>query len=157
MIRNGARLTAIGLVSATESAGWITEIRLADPGCKGAPPSGTVLERFFAKLEEYLGGRRRDFTVPWAIRERSEFAGKVLTSLTAVGYGQTVSYGELATAAGFPRAARAVGGALHNNPLLVLVPCHRVIASNGSIGGFGSGIECKRRLHAIEGIGPLPV
>ncbi|ADD42346.1 methylated-DNA/protein-cysteinemethyltransferase [Stackebrandtia nassauensis DSM 44728] len=111
------------------------------------------------QLEEYFGGGRRVFEVPldwglsegWALEVRRVLWEKV-------GYGDTVSYGELAALAGRPDGARAVGGIMAGNPIPVVVPCHRVIAADGGIGGFaGSGgtqVETKRRLLTMEGAMP---
>ena len=77
---------------------------------------------------------------------------KVWKELQRISYGQAISYGELAQRIGQPGAARAVGGANHNNPIAIIVPCHRVIAADGTIGGYGGGLDCKQQLLALEGI-----
>jgi methylated-DNA-[protein]-cysteine S-methyltransferase len=86
-------------------------------------------------------------------RAKNEFHRTVLDTLhKLVGPGKTISYGELAAAVGHPGAARAVGSAMANNPVPVVVPCHRVLAANGTLGGYGGGLEMKRGLLEIEGI-----
>ena len=83
----------------------------------------------------------------------TEFQKKVWAALRKISFGQTKSYGEIAEAIGQPKAVRAVGGACGANPIPVLVPCHRVLAAHGKIGGFGGGLDWKRRLLKWEGLG----
>lgn len=120
------------------------------------PPEGDFErdDTIAAELDEYFGGRRRRFTVPVDLgRVPATFRRRVLETLYRdVPYGETVSYGELAVMAGRPGAARAVGSAMANNPIPVVVPCHRVLAAGGRIGGYGGGLGMKRALLAIEGV-----
>jgi len=102
------------------------------------------------EIREYLAGRRRRFTVPADLSAATPFHRKALAALARVPYGRTVTYGQLAARAGRPRAARAVGQAMANNPLPLIFPCHRVVASGGGLGGFGGGLGLKRRLLALE-------
>ena len=106
------------------------------------------------QLDEYFAGSRREFSVPVDLEGVDGFRRHVLDTLRReVPWGETVSYGELADMVGAPRAARAVGTAMANNPVQVLVPCHRVIAAGGRIGGYGrSGVPMKRALLELEGI-----
>ena len=108
-----------------------------------------VLERARHELEEYLAGVRREFTVDLDLRG-TPFQLAVWHALAEIPYGQTCSYADIARAAGSPRAFRAVGRANGANPVPIIIPCHRVIASDGSIGGYGGGLEAKRRLLAFE-------
>lgn len=104
------------------------------------------------QLDEYFAGRRRafDLAIDWALVRG--FRRTTLQRLFAeVGYGATVSYRDLATAAGNPRASRAVGTAMAVNPVPVVVPCHRVLRTGGGIGGYGGGLDTKRWLLALEG------
>ena len=103
------------------------------------------------EIREYLAGRRRRFTVPLDIEDLPPFHRKVLRTLRKVPYGKTVTYGQLAARAGRPRSARAVGRAMAANPLPLVIPCHRVVASGGGLGGYGGGLDLKRRLLALEG------
>lgn len=102
------------------------------------------------QLEEYFTGRRRSFELALE-PEGTHFQRSVWRLLRAIPYGATVSYGELARRVGNPRASRAVGLANGSNPLPIVVPCHRVIGSNGSLTGFGGGLDAKRHLLALEG------
>jgi methylated-DNA-[protein]-cysteine S-methyltransferase len=102
-----------------------------------------------AQLSEYFAGGRSEFDLPLAA-EGTAFQRKVWTALCTIPYGETLSYGELARRIGQPTAARAVGLANGSNPLPIVVPCHRVIGADGSLTGFGGGIERKRWLLAHE-------
>lgn len=107
------------------------------------------------ELDEYFRGRRRRFTMPVDLSGiDAGFPRTVYEVLrTEVCFGETVSYGELAEMAGRPGAARAVGNAMSRNPVPLVVPCHRVVAAGGRIGGFGpSGVVTKRFLLALEGV-----
>lgn len=103
-------------------------------------------------LERYFGGVREDFrfTVDWSVY--TPFQRKVLKIVRQIPYGSLLSYGQVAALAGFPRAARAAGGALGANRVLLVIPCHRVIRGDGTLGGFGGGLEWKSRLLSMEGI-----
>lgn len=102
------------------------------------------------QLAEYFAGRRREFDLPLA-QDGTAFQRAVWRVLTTIPYGATISYAELARRIGNARASRAVGLANGANPLPIIVPCHRVIGSDGSLTGFGGGLEMKRKLLALEG------
>lgn len=104
------------------------------------------------ELAEYFEGERREFTVPLDYRFASGFRADVLRELARVPFGETTSYGELASKVGNPRAVRAVGGACANNPLPLLIPCHRVLRADGALGGYRGGSQAKRFLLELEGI-----
>jgi methylated-DNA-[protein]-cysteine S-methyltransferase len=109
------------------------------------------LDRVAAELEEYFAGRRRAFDVPLDWQLSSGFRNTVLNCLAAdVGYGQTASYSTVARLAGNPKAVRAAATACATNPLPVVVPCHRVVRADGSMGGYLGGIEAKRALLTLE-------
>jgi methylated-DNA-[protein]-cysteine S-methyltransferase len=103
------------------------------------------------EIIEYLAGRRREFTVPVDMANVPPFHEKVLRACRRIPYGKTLTYAELAGRAGSPRAARAVGQAMARNPLALVVPCHRVVATGGGLGGYGGGLDLKRRLLKLEG------
>ncbi len=108
-----------------------------------------VLDRATRELEEYARGTRSDFTVPLAA-DGTELQRAVWKALRAIPHGETRSYSDLASAIGKPRAVRAVGAANALNPLSIVVPCHRVIGADGSMTGYGGGIERKVFLLALE-------
>lgn len=102
------------------------------------------------ELDEYFAGRRRAFDLPLDHRLTSGFRADVLAQLPRIGYGETASYADVARAAGHPRAVRAVGSACGANPLPIVVPCHRVVRSDGTTGGYAGGAEAKRVLLTLE-------
>ena len=104
------------------------------------------------ELTEYFAGTRREFTVPLDLRGVTAFREAVLRELMTVPYGETTTYAELARAVGNPRAVRAVGSACATNPLPLFIPCHRVLRSDGQLGGYRGGVEAKRVLLRMEGI-----
>ncbi len=111
----------------------------------------TRLDPVATELEEYFAGSRRAFDFPLDWQLSSGFRNTVLHHLAAdIGYGQTASYSTVARLAGSPKAVRAVGTACATNPLPVVVPCHRVVRSDGSIGGYLGGIDAKRTLLTLE-------
>jgi methylated-DNA-[protein]-cysteine S-methyltransferase len=102
------------------------------------------------ELEEYFGGKRRKFTFPLDLRG-TDFQLACWRALLAIPYGETRSYADIARAVGKPTAFRAVGMANNRNPIAIVVPCHRVIASDGSLCGYGGGLDVKRKLLELEG------
>lgn len=102
------------------------------------------------QLTEYFDGTRRVFDLPLDLRLSTGFRRSVLAHLPAIGYGHTESYAQVAAAAGSPRAVRAVGTACATNPLPVVVPCHRVVRSDGTYGGYVGGEDAKRTLLTLE-------
>ena len=116
----------------------------------GQKTSGAEFARRAAsELSEYASGRRKEFTVPLDT-QGTPFQQKVWKALCAIPYGETRSYGEIARQVGNPKAARAVGMANHENPVALIVPCHRVIAGDGSLGGYAGGLARKSRILEME-------
>ena len=107
------------------------------------------------RLDEYFAGRRRDFDLALA-PIGTAFQREVWRMLTAIAHGTTISYAELARRIGRPTATRAVGHANGRNPIAIVVPCHRVIGADGSLTGYGGGLERKAALLALEGATPAP-
>lgn len=118
--------------------------RLEDAGAGPLPAA-------VRQLEEYFSGSRREFDLPLKL-QGTQFQKRVWRSLTQIRFGETVSYGEQAKRIGNPNASRAVGLANGRNPICIVVPCHRVIGADGSLTGFGGGLERKRWLLAHEGL-----
>lgn len=112
-------------------------------------PAHPVLKVAKRQLGEYFAGRRRVFDLPLAPKGTA-FQLSVWKALRAIPYGKTRSYGDIARKIGKPKAVRAVGAANGANPIPVVVPCHRVIGSDGSLTGYGGGLPRKRRLLALE-------
>lgn len=125
--------------------GWL---RRCLPGARceeGYAPNRAAV----AQILEYLEGKRTAFDLPLDLRGTA-FQRKVWNALLDIPYGETRSYAGLARAVGRPKAVRAVGSANGANPVALIVPCHRVIASDGKLGGYGGGLELKARLLAME-------
>ena len=103
------------------------------------------------QLEAYFAGQRREFDLPIDFGTMTSFQRRVLTATRAVPAGRVLSYGEIAKRIGKPAASRAVGQALGHNPMPIVLPCHRVVASDGGLGGYTGGLAIKRKLLALEG------
>lgn len=151
----------IGILSMKEENGFITELSLQEasdpPGnfesglqslCSG--PETELFKRTREQLGQYFAGQRKRFDLP--IRyQGTPFQSRVWDALCAIPYGQTRSYQDIAASINSPKAVRAVGQANHRNPLLILVPCHRVIRKNGNLHGYACGDEVKKFLLELEG------
>jgi methylated-DNA-[protein]-cysteine S-methyltransferase len=122
--------------------------RVAGPRVLRAPQA---IDTARHELDEYFEGRRRAFDVSLDLRGMTAFTAGVLAELADVPYGQTATYSELARRVGKPRAARAVGTVMHNNPLPIVLPCHRIVGVDGSLTGYGGGLDAKEHLLRLEG------
>ena len=142
-----SRMTSVGEIRISERDGRITSLEFAE--CKNGTCSD-LLDEAFAQLEEYLGGKRREFKLDYHL-DGTDFQKDVWTALTRIPYGRTVSYAELAEMSGHPGAYRAAGNANGRNPIPIIIPCHRVVRSDGGIGGYSLGTELKTRLLRLEG------
>jgi methylated-DNA-[protein]-cysteine S-methyltransferase len=103
------------------------------------------------ELEEYFEGRRHTFDLPLDLGPSADFSRRVLEELALIPYGEVTTYGELARRAERPRAARAVGTVMNRNPIPIVLPCHRVVGSGGSLVGYGGGLDRKEALLRLEG------
>ena len=112
--------------------------------------SPKTLAPYLAEITEYFAGKRREFSFPLDLRG-TEFQLRCWQALLDIPYGETRSYRDLAEAIGHPQAFRAVGMSNNRNPVAIVVPCHRVIAADGSLCGYGGGLDIKRRLLDLEG------
>jgi methylated-DNA-[protein]-cysteine S-methyltransferase len=144
----------LGLVEIKADDEYITSIRLI----KSADKTPTVnnsgellphLRQCVVELEEYFAGTRINFTVPLK-QSGTDFQQKVWQQLLKIPYGTTISYLEMARRLGNCKLTRAVGGANHQNKLWIVVPCHRVIGADGSLTGYGGGLDCKQWLLLHE-------
>lgn len=132
----------------------ITHLRFTSGPKKGEPDPGWVgdaspFREAARQLKNYFAGSLRDFDLPLALNGTA-FQVQVWQALQEIPYGQTISYGELARRVGNPSASRAVGLANGANRIAIIIPCHRVIGSNGKLTGFGGGLDIKERLLALE-------
>ena len=144
--------TRRGLVRISFGAVYDFESVLADLSARVSPrllESPGYFDGVRKELEEYFEGRRTSFDVPVALHG-TPFQRRVWEALLEIPYGETTSYGELARRLGSPRAMRAVGLANGRNPVAVIVPCHRVIGADGTLTGYGGGLERKRLLLELE-------
>jgi methylated-DNA-[protein]-cysteine S-methyltransferase len=103
------------------------------------------------ELDEYFAQRRHAFDLSIDLRGTTPFTERVLGELAQVPYGQTATYGQLAARVGRPRAARAIGMVMNHNPIPIVLPCHRIVGSNGSLVGYGGGLDRKEQLLRLEG------
>lgn len=121
---------------------------LAGPRVMRAP---RALDETRRELDDYFAGRRTAFDLDLDLRGLPDFTLRVLEHLAHVPYGQTSTYRDLAGQAGNPRASRAVGMVMNRNPLPIVLPCHRIVGSSGSLVGYGGGLERKEKLLRLEG------
>jgi methylated-DNA-[protein]-cysteine S-methyltransferase len=104
------------------------------------------------ELDEYFDGKRRAFDLGVDLRGQAPYTVRVLQELAQVPFGETTTYAELAGRAGNPKAARAVGMVMNRNPIPIVLPCHRIVGSNGSLTGYAGGLDVKERLLRLEGV-----
>jgi methylated-DNA-[protein]-cysteine S-methyltransferase len=147
----------IGPLTLTASDGYVTTLQMENQRHMRVPAPDVHRDEVWfapvaAQLEAYFAGELMEFDIPVRM-EGTEFQRKVWSSLQDIPYGETISYGELARRVGIPGAARAVGLANGRNPVSIIVPCHRVIGANGSLTGYGGGIERKSWLLDHERLG----
>lgn len=141
--------TPLGPMRIEEDENGIAALRFTDEKPDGAKRAGRYLADAEAQVLEYFAGMRRDFDVPISL-SGTGFQMRVWHALPDIPYGETRSYRDLAAAIGSPGATRAVGQANRRNPVMLLIPCHRVIERSGKIGGYAGGIERKRFLLELE-------
>ena len=146
--------TEIGLIAISELEGEIKSLYFSKsrvPESDAQIKESKVLKEAYSQLKAYLKGDLRDFSLPLS-PEGTEFQLNVWKALCDIPYGKTASYKEIAEAVNNPKAYRAVGNANNKNPISIFIPCHRVIASNGKLAGYGGGIAIKERLLKLEGV-----
>ena len=142
--------TPLGLMGLEDEDGALVSLRLpGQPMPRIACHETPLLSEGKRQVLEYLAGQRRVFDLPLAPRG-TEFYRSVWRALEAIPYGETRSYRDIAQAVGRPKAVRAVGQANHNNPIPIIIPCHRVVGANGSLTGYAGGVEKKMRLLTLE-------
>ncbi|MFA7745053.1 methylated-DNA--[protein]-cysteine S-methyltransferase [Salinicoccus roseus] len=150
------RLEIVSEADAIIALGHVDEAAGVE-GDDGSREASGVIRQCVRELEEYFAGSRRDFEVPISLdHEGTSFQRRVWNRLRDIPYGQTISYKALAADCGGPNHSRAVANANGRNPISIIVPCHRVIASDGTLGGYTGGVGKKRRLLEIEGLDIRP-
>jgi len=145
----GYLFTDIGTLEVVGSGRGIVAVTFVDAVDSAAGCATPVVQECLAQLGQYFGGTRTAFTVPLDLRG-TEFRQLVWRALQGIPFGQTTTYGSVAAAIAHPRSAHAVGGAVGANPISIIVPCHRVIGSDGSLTGYGGGLDRKRWLLEHE-------
>lgn len=141
--------TPFGQVTLQASPHALERVAFGRVALAGPERPSALTNRAANQLQEYFGGKRRVFDVPLALAG-TEFQRAVWDELLRIPYGQTRSYSQVAAAIGHPRASRAVGQANNRNPLPIFVPCHRVVAADGSLGGYAFGVKTKQFLLDLE-------
>ena len=143
----------IGVLKLCEENGSLTHLDLTEEKPEGAFAPGVrhsdFLYEAYIRIQEYFAGKRQEFDLP-VNPAGTEFQKRVWRELRRIPYGETRSYGDIAAEIGSPKAVRAVGGANHNNPIIIVIPCHRVIYKSGALGGFGCGLDVKQYLLDLE-------
>lgn len=144
--------TPIGNLTVVVSARGVSHVAFAGEHIAGTGQDGDehILEQACTQLAEYFSGYRRQFDLPLDHAGTGGFQTQVQTFLASIGYGETVSYRDIAHALGRPGAVRAVGTGCATNPLPILLPCHRVLRSDGSLGGYRGGLSAKQWLLEHE-------
>ena len=140
--------TILGSITFVEEGGTLVAITTHD-SCVGIEQETPLIQKAFLQLSEYFRGERRQFDLPLNPRG-TVFQKQVWKALLEIPYGETRSYKQIAEAIGNPKAVRAVGMANNRNPLLIVVPCHRVIGANGKLVGYGAGLDKKEFLLRLE-------
>ena len=143
--------TAIGTIQLEATDAAITKLLFGARPTAAAKTETPLIKAAHRQLAEYLAGSRRVFDLPLS-PQGTPFQKTVWTQLLKIPYGETASYGEIARMAGNPKACRAVGMANNRNPISIFIPCHRVIGADGSLTGYGGGLEIKRFLLELEGV-----
>ena len=142
--------TEIGTIKISEKEGKIIGLVFSDSKKENEIEKETdYIRKTYLQLEEYLSGKRKSFDIEIEMIG-TEFQKKVWKELLNIPYGETRSYKDIATAIGNKKACRAVGNANNKNPIAIIVPCHRVVGSNGSMTGYAGGIDIKEKLLKIE-------
>ena len=148
MIHRFTYETVLGDVTLVEEDGALLAISLK-PIQEGTELETPIIQEAHRQITEYLKGERKVFDLPIRLKG-TDFQQQVWTALLDIPYGETRSYKQIAEAIGNPKGMRAVGMANNRNPLLIVVPCHRVIGANGSMVGYGEGVEMKEFLLRLE-------
>lgn len=146
--------TPIGALCFTWNSAGLTSIDFAGHSCAHDPTptarSSQLAQSIQQQFAEYFLGRRKKFELPVDLTHLTNFQQKVLRELSKIPHGHTTSYGQLAAHCGLPKAARAVGHVMALNPLPVLLPCHRILAAGGTLGGYSGGLHIKKILLNLE-------
>ncbi len=150
MVRYMCCDSPVGTLVVCEEADRLVAIRLNGIPAGAIPEDTPVAQEACRQLSAYFQGQRKDFQLPLAWKG-TPFRRRVWQALLDIPYGEIRTYAQVAKAVGSPKAVRAVGGACHDNPWLIVVPCHRVVGSSGQLTGYAAGLDTKRFLLEYEG------
>jgi len=143
----------VGILEITADDRAVTEVYiLKEYPSEIQTSKNSIIVETCKQFDEYFGGNRQVFDLPLSPQGGTPFQQTVWKQLQEIPYGKTISYAQLAQAVNNPKACRAVGSANGKNPIPIIIPCHRVIASDGSLGGYGSGLVIKKQLLDLEGV-----
>ena len=141
---SGGALTGLDF----SAEGHVPSVSSMETACDCAADRA-LLDEAERQIAQYFAGQLKAFDLPLAV-EGTPFRRAVWGALTRIPYGETSTYGGIAREIGSPRAARAVGGACHHNPIAIIIPCHRVVGADDTLTGFGGGLDTKAKLLALE-------
>ena len=142
--------TAFGNMVVVSDGNAINEVYMENmKSCDGVKAANALTDRTAKQLEEYFSGKRKQFDLPLG-PAGTAFFQSVWKGLISIPYGETRSYKQVAQMVGSPKASRAVGMANNKNPIVIIIPCHRVIGSNGSLVGYAYGLDMKKKLIEVE-------
>lgn len=141
--------TEIGRLYLAEEDGYIVRLTVNKAPVKDKHGESPLLQQAAAEVMEYLAGERKTFSIP-VKAQGTKFQEDVWAALQRIPFGETRSYGEIAREIGSPKGARAVGMACNRNPILLMIPCHRVVGSTGKLVGFACGLPMKEKLLHLE-------
>src|SRR6185436_5695424 len=141
--------TTVGPITVASTDRGVAAIHFGNNVPDGAVVDASANREIVQQLSEYFEGKRTQFELPLDV-EGTAFQKSVWNQLLQIPYGETRSYGDIAKALGKPSASRAVGMANHNNPVAIVIPCHRVVGQNGSLTGYAGGLHLKQKLLSIE-------
>jgi methylated-DNA-[protein]-cysteine S-methyltransferase len=141
--------TKIGLVAIEDNGSEITDVNVISGDQNFETNETSLLKNAAQQLNDYLEGKRNSFDLPLNPKG-TEFQKKVWAALCDIPYGETRSYKQIAECVGNPKACRAVGMANNKNPIMIFIPCHRVVGSDGSLTGYAGGLDMKEKLLSLE-------
>lgn len=143
---------AIGYIHIEYKDHTVTSLHVEDCRPSSFGKTNNFTDKVFSEVGEYLNGKRKCFTVDYTLEDCTDFQLSVLNEVKCIPYGEVRSYAQIATLIGKSKSYRAVGGACKRNPLLFIIPCHRVVSTNGSTGGYAAGAGLKKCIIEMENL-----
>lgn len=146
---NGLYNTRLGVIEICQSGDSIVQVKFLQGEIKSKSNPSELTDTAYSQILEYLDGHRKEFDFPYKLNG-TDFQLRVWRSLLKIPYGETRSYKDIANMVGSPNSSRAVGSANNRNPMSIIIPCHRVIGSDGSLVGYAAGLRLKKALLRLE-------